>query len=62
MVQSSQQAMFDLAQRVQDVSAQIAAINGSKTAGMEKITGPDGRMIGARILQADGTTREVMIQ
>jgi hypothetical protein len=37
-------------------------IQGGQTVGVEKIRGPDGKMIGAKILQADGTAREVRVQ
>lgn len=37
-------------------------MQGSKVVGIQKIKGPDGRMIGARRMLADGTTEEIPIQ
>jgi hypothetical protein len=43
--------------------AQLAEkLDGSKTVAIQKIKGPDGRMIGGRVIQADGTSRDVGIQ
>lgn len=44
------------------VGAITKNMDGSRTVKVEKIKGPDGRMIGGRIHQADGTVREVGIQ
>jgi hypothetical protein len=37
-------------------------VSGNQAIAVEKVRGPDGKMIGARIKQADGTVREVNIQ
>lgn len=37
-------------------------LDAGKTVAIQKIKGPDGRMIGGRVIQADGTSRDVNIQ
>ena len=66
MLAALSEAVMSIATQVQQVSAQVEQIGqqveGAKTVGAEKIKGQDGKMIGARITQADGTTRDVLIQ
>lgn len=66
MLSALSEAVMSIATKVQQVSAQVEQIGqqveGAKTVGAEKIKGQDGKMIGARITQADGTTRDVLIQ
>jgi hypothetical protein len=65
-----QQMLQPLAQQMQTLAQEVAQalqelhgrIEGGKTAGIEKLRGPDGRVIGGRIAYADGTTRDVSIQ
>jgi hypothetical protein len=37
-------------------------MDGSRTVAIQKIKGPDGKMIGGRVISADGTSRDVGIQ
>lgn len=66
MLAALSEAVMNIATQVQQVSAQVEQIGqqveSAKTVGAEKIKGQDGKMIGARITQADGTTRDVLIQ
>ena len=53
------QTLSQIGQQVQQLSQLLSM---SKVAGIEKLRGPDGRMVGARIKRADGSTEEVPIQ
>lgn len=50
-LQAALQALQELAERME----------GGKTVGIEKLRGPDGRVIGGRIAYADGTSRDVSL-
>ncbi len=53
------QTLAAIGQQVQQLSAVLAT---SRVAGIEKLRGPDGRMIGARIKRANGEVEDVPIQ
>ena len=53
------QTLAAIGQQVQQLSQLLAT---SKVAGIEKLRGPDGRMIGARIKRANGEVEDVPIQ
>jgi hypothetical protein len=53
------QTLSQIGQQVQQLSQFLSM---SKVAGIEKLRGPDGRMVAARIKRADGSTDEVPIQ
>lgn len=40
----------------------VEKLDSSKTVAIQRIKGPDGKMIGGRVIQADGTSRDVNIQ
>jgi cell division protein FtsN len=60
-----QQHVEPLAQQLQaalEALQELAArMEGGKTLGIEKLRGPDGRVIGGRIAYADGTSRDVSL-
>jgi hypothetical protein len=43
------------------LEALASRIDGTRTVAIERVRGPDGRMIGGRVIQADGTARDVNI-
>jgi hypothetical protein len=53
------QTLAAIGQQVQQLSQVLAT---SRVAGIEKLRGPDGRMIGARIKRANGEVEDVPIQ
>jgi hypothetical protein len=65
-----QQMLQPLAEQMQTLAQEVAQalqelhgrMEGGKATGIEKLRGPDGRVIGGRIAYADGTTRDVSIQ
>lgn len=53
------QALASLQQQTQQV---VAAVDGAKPVGVEKVRDAQGRMVGAVVTRADGTTERVTIQ
>jgi hypothetical protein len=57
--QMEKQVLGQLGEALEDLRQRI---DGGKTVSIQKLKGPDGRTIGGRVTQADGTTRDVGLQ
>jgi hypothetical protein len=57
------QALMEQVNAMQQGMSQLVQMqDGKRAVGVEKIKGPDGKMVAARVRRADGSVEEVTIQ